>query len=296
LTPEEVLAAAGDLHLQQTKRLMIATDQSTTDGTLRISTVRDRSPVLSFSDGSGFSAKDNGDSLRLQAAGSIFDWTIRDRQSLVNFTEIKAFYLAAFQAAVGQSAALELKQVDDDANLSILEPIFSLADRNGDGKLTAAELEAFLKLIGEGASCQTIITISDRGRNLFDHLDTNGNGRLEYDELRRAAELLGEGQSWSRDDIPARFAVTIGPRSDGGTFGPVKLTVRSKRSTAVQTPTGLRGPRWFRAMDRNGDGYLSPGEFLGPPELFRLIDSNGDGLISPEEAEKAEKLSLPNRR
>jgi hypothetical protein len=40
--------------------------------------------------------------------------------------------------------------------------------------------------------------------------------------------------------------------------------------------------RRFRAMDRNGDGFVSTAEFLGPPELFRQLDVNGDGLISPE--------------
>ena len=56
----------------------------------------------------------------------------------------------------------------------------------------------------------------------------------------------------------------------------------------IAPPPAARGPRWFRAMDRNGDGYLSPPEFLGPPELFRRLDADGDGLISPNEAERAD--------
>jgi hypothetical protein len=40
-------------------------------------------------------------------------------------------------------------------------------------------------------------------------------------------------------------------------------------------------------MDRNGDGEVSPREFLGTPEDFRKIDTNGDGLIDAEEAERA---------
>ena len=44
-------------------------------------------------------------------------------------------------------------------------------------------------------------------------------------------------------------------------------------------------------MDTNGDGFLSPAEFLGPAELFRRLDRNGDGLISPEEAEQAKGVS-----
>ena len=40
-------------------------------------------------------------------------------------------------------------------------------------------------------------------------------------------------------------------------------------------------------MDRNGDGVLSPREFLGPPEVFRKLDADGDGVISPAEASRA---------
>jgi hypothetical protein len=49
-----------------------------------------------------------------------------------------------------------------------------------------------------------------------------------------------------------------------------------------------RGPLWFRKMDRNGDGDVSPREFLGTPAQFRRIDADGDGLIDPDEAERAD--------
>jgi hypothetical protein len=41
-------------------------------------------------------------------------------------------------------------------------------------------------------------------------------------------------------------------------------------------------------MDRNGDGDISPKEWLGTEEDFRQIDTDGDGLISAEEARKYE--------
>ena len=47
---------------------------------------------------------------------------------------------------------------------------------------------------------------------------------------------------------------------------------------------GMPAPAWFRAMDRNGDGVVSSGEFLGPPEVFRALDRDDDGVISAAEA------------
>jgi hypothetical protein len=47
-------------------------------------------------------------------------------------------------------------------------------------------------------------------------------------------------------------------------------------------------PLWFRKMDRNRDGDISPKEFLGTREQFRRLDLDGDGLISLAEAERAE--------
>src|SRR5262249_43538435 len=143
---------------------------------------------------------------------------------------------------------------------------------DADGKLTFAELENFLGLIGQGVGCQTVVTVADRGRNLFDLLDADRDGRLDLRELNAAVRLLagaaGQGRiTVARDQIPRQFRLTVGLGVSATSFGPVLLAGQVKRPAPAPVAVA-RGPRWFRAMDRNGDGYLFPQEFLGSPELF----------------------------
>jgi hypothetical protein len=90
----------------------------------------------------------------------------------------------------------------------------------------------------------------------------------------------------TRDQTPYQLHVTLShaqPRiKDQGAFGPPRIEM---------TPLGerLRAPLWFRKMDRNGDGDLSPSEFLGTTEQFRRMDTDGDGLIDVEEAQRADR-------
>jgi hypothetical protein len=43
-------------------------------------------------------------------------------------------------------------------------------------------------------------------------------------------------------------------------------------------------PRWFVHMDSNGDGDISPREFLGSLDQFEQLDSNNDHYIDSSEA------------
>ncbi len=106
---------------------------------------------------------------------------------------------------------------------------------------------------------------------LFDLLDTDRDGQLSIAELRAAATVLA---NWKVSDTGVSFVIVRGVAN----VPAVPLT---------RTFTREGGPAWFRAMDKNGDGYVSPREFLGTPEQFRKIDTNGDALISEEEAKKA---------
>jgi Ca2+-binding EF-hand superfamily protein len=267
LTPSEVLSLGVDPSLQATKQSEFAWLQvknKTTGATIRaVGRVRHQQIVLTFS---------SCDAIPAKAAAT-------SRQ----------FVLAQYQSVAGKAQSIEYRQVEGDPSLQLLADVFPHADRNQDGKLSLAELEQFLGLLEQGVSCPLLVTLTDHGCNLFLHLDTNADGQLDLSELNTAAKqvkALGGEKGWTREQIPRCVHITLQPGFAGSAFGPLPLAVPSKTANTPSSKRSAKGPAWFQAMDKNGDGFLSPREFLGPQELFRRLDRNGDGVISVEEAEQ----------
>jgi Ca2+-binding EF-hand superfamily protein len=186
-------------------------------------------------------------------------------------------------------------QADLTGRAQIFVTLFPLADRNGDGKVTLAEMTALINLLDEAPMSFMTVGVGEHGRALFQLLDANGDGRLGLRELRtawdRLAALDRNGDGFvSADEIPRQFELTVSQGLPRGLRAPVVVNrTLLTRPAAARTPA--RGPLWFRKMDLNLDGDVSPREFLGTQEEFRRIDTDGDGLISVEEAERYDALT-----
>ena len=66
------------------------------------------------------------------------------------------------------------------------------------------------------------------------------------------------------------------------TMGQGNTNFRGNFAVPLGTPMGygragkpVSAPAWFLKMDRNGDGDISPREWLGTEEEFRMIDTDG---------------------
>jgi Ca2+-binding EF-hand superfamily protein len=234
--------------------------------------------------------KESGGTLLVTLGDARIELAHTDNQR-VAFGGNKQFYLQQFKTIAGKKGYI-------DAVEAMVSPyfgrgLFDFADRDGDGKLYEKELITFLDLQNKGGASFTTLTLTDYGRGLFDLIDTNGDGRLGLRELRtawtRLAPFVPEGKDGiSRDDVPRRFQLMV---SQGNTyFGSRFGNVNGRRNqSAMQSIFGNKaGPLWFRKMDRNGDGDVSPQEFLGSPEDFKRIDTDGDGLIDAKEAAQAD--------
>jgi Ca2+-binding EF-hand superfamily protein len=196
-------------------------------------------------------------------------------------------YLDQFRAAAGQKGGLTFK----DAQAAGFFPgQFDLLDRNGDGRLTEAELAAYLDGVQErqarAITSAVSVLLSDEGHGLFELLDRNRDGKLSLREIRAAARLpaqLGAGKDGlAREDLPGSYQVAVGlsqasfDRLGGrGVFSPRGMPL-------LALDWSRPGLVWFDKMDRNRDGDVSPREFLGSHDDFRRLDADGDGLISLE--------------
>lgn len=231
----------------------------------------------------------SADGTRLHVPGGACTLAVEKDDPATALRAAKGFYLAQFKAAAGaKPAAKALFAADPTAQ--VIDGLFDAADRDGDGKLTLAELEAFFDLVERGVGCRMVVTVSGRGRNLFDLFDTDGDGKLTLDELTRGAKNVPNGlardKPLDRVRVPASYRLVVGRGPVGDAFGPVPFGAAAK--PVPPAPKAARGPAWFRALDKNGDGFVSAREFVGSPDLFDKLDADKDGLLSADEAAKAD--------
>lgn len=149
--------------------------------------------------------------------------------------------------------------------------LLPVADRDEDGKLSPKEVEAWLDLQAQIARGQVLLTVLD-GAGIFEILDVNHDGALGARELRGAWPRLKESGLATDSGIDVKQL----PR--------VVLMIASRGYPRSLALTGPKGPAWFQAMDKNGDGDVSRREFTGGAEAFDKLDTDRDGLLSAAEA------------
>jgi hypothetical protein len=216
---------------------------------------------------------------RLRESNGSWTASVVAAKGAVDIRSVRDFLRAQFRAALSDKQSATRAEIFDDLTLSGLQSLFPFADRNGDDRLSPAELDGYLDLIEAGIHAQIWIKIADRGRNPFPVLDANRDGILDLRESKQAPAFLRvkDGQ------LPRSFQVAFASPASIPWGGVALPAIKSQPTAARETAA----PSWFQALDRNRDGWISPREFSGSPQLFRKLDRNGDGLIEPAEAQDA---------
>jgi hypothetical protein len=149
--------------------------------------------------------------------------------------------------------------------------LFGKLDANGDGVLSTDEMPDSLR--------------ADRGR-----WDANRDGVIDQAEyeayyrgrLRHLSEQVTAGQI---DLKLKRGGPTVAPTQPGGeTKSAGTEEPRPAVARAGKLPKGL--PDWFVKLDADGDGQVGLYEWKAsgrPIAEFTAIDRNGDGLVTPDE-------------
>jgi EF hand domain-containing protein len=83
--------------------------------------------------------------------------------------------------------------------------------------------------------------------------------------------------------VVAAFAVPLSASADTGKTSGAESTSAQPASTNASNDGGAEA--MFKALDKNGDGFISREEAMGTPHAadFSNLDKNGDGKLSREE-------------
>jgi Ca2+-binding EF-hand superfamily protein len=242
----------------------------------------------------GIQVKQSGDGVLLEMGNVRLELRGPEASSNSFVFDIRQQYISQFKAAdLDNNGYLDKEEAKKSP---LFNGLFAAMDRDGDGKLFEKEMLAYLDQMDRlrkraGSSCLSLI-VTDSGKGLFEMVDLDRDGRLSVRELRQMVKLLdkldadGDGKL-SPVEVPRHYrgGFELGAAGAGGGQGNVIVVRKFGGAAAPAPPAPMRGPLWFRKMDRNRDGDVSRKEWLGTEEEFRAIDSDGDGLISLAEAE-----------
>jgi Ca2+-binding EF-hand superfamily protein len=205
---------------------------------------------------------------------------------------LKSFSLLTDGDKNGYLDEMEFAQFQGQARAEVtVEFSFEAVDLNGNKQVTAEEIGTYFSLDGLYVQSRLVATLTDEAKTLFDIIDDNTDYRLSPREFSEGGVRLlgfdanGDG-ALTQGEINAEMMVTFS-QPEILNYRPRNANMQAMSAQQANAPRELSGPLWFRRMDRNQDGDLTWGEFLGPKENFLAIDANGDGFITLDEAEKA---------
>lgn len=134
--------------------------------------------------------------------------------------------------------------------------VFNFFDENGDGRITAAELQSCLMTVGGGGELS--ISVAD-AEAAIQSSDLNGDGVLDFDEFLKLMEGNQEEEEEKNCELRDAFALYVMDGSNSIT--PASLKRMLTRLGLGESKSIDDCKAMIRPFDINGDGVLSFEEF-----------------------------------
>ncbi|KAJ2741996.1 hypothetical protein GGI20_004793 [Coemansia sp. BCRC 34301] len=125
---------------------------------------------------------------------------------------------------------------------------FALFDKDNDGSITATELEAVLKSLGQNPSKAEV-------QDMVNELDTDGNGKIDFEEFIALMQRHSPDES---DELKEAFSV-FDKDGDGFITEPELAEAMTKLGENIE-PKEVKA--MFNEADVNQDGAISYNEFV----------------------------------
>ncbi len=181
---------------------------------------------------------------------------------------------------VNANGMLEREEVPD-------KDIFAKVDADADGKVTRAELSAYLGLKPEPvpkagdkpaadpakkpetkteeAPRPMPRSLKDQVKDFFERFDADKDAKISKAEFRAGEEVFKQYDKNRNDTLSERE---------------VEIYLADRIAEAKRNP---RPDNFFELFDLNGDGKVTRREYDGPRAFFRLYDHNKDDTVTETE-------------
>ncbi|KAJ2817468.1 hypothetical protein GGI24_005388 [Coemansia furcata] len=141
------------------------------------------------------------------------------------------------------------KQTNDD-RIAEYREAFDQLDKDGDGKITAADLKAMLKSVGQNPSDEDI-------QDMFKELDEDGCGTMDFEEF--LAQIQTQAAECNEDDVAKENFKTFDENGDGFI---TKSELRKALDKFGMKPSDEDINEMMANADTNKDGHIDFKEFV----------------------------------
>lgn len=149
-----------------------------------------------------------------------------------------------------RQTSISPKKAATESRSDELQKVFNFFDENGDGVITAAELQSCLRTVGgelSMADAEAAVQSSD----------LNSDGVLDFDDFQRLIEATSADQDEKNIELRDAFALYVMEGSNYITPASLKrMLTRLGESKSINDCKSMITP-----FDLNGDGVLSFEEF-----------------------------------